>query len=223
MSWNLQRFGTDNFGNPLPNPEARLIQSSTSRQVAALRLTVDFRNYLQFRRRGDNALSREITVVNQLQALHANVRRSFLDVQQRQLTVEMETQVLERETANQEAARSLFALARRERIDLLEAELSVAVQEEVIRQSRAALLNAVLELRNVIGDPSLVILEVVPVPLRTFDPVGLDDEALVRVAMTSSPATALQRAQIQAQEGSVRSARAWWLPTLALNVDAGRW
>jgi outer membrane protein TolC len=40
--------------------------------------------------------------------------------------------------------------------------------------------------------------------------------------MTSSPATALQRAQIRAQEGSVRSSRAWWLPTLGLNVDAGR-
>ena len=82
---------------------------------------------------------------HELQTLHTEVRRVFLDAQERQVTVELEEQLLETQRRNHEAATRLFALARRERLDVLEAELEVTSQEEVVRQSRASVDNALLE------------------------------------------------------------------------------
>jgi len=222
MSWNLQRVGVDPFGNPLPNPEARMIQSSDSRQQAALRLTFDFRNFLQFRSRGANAVTRDVGVTAQLQALRTSVRRGFLDAQERQLAVELETELLETDRRTAEATQRLFALARATRIDLLGADLAVAEQEEALRVSRANLSNALLALRNAIGDPSLAPLGVEPVPLRMFDPARLDDEVVVRAALAGNPRIAQQAAAIRAAERQVVTTRSWWLPTLGLAASTGR-
>jgi outer membrane protein TolC len=223
MSWNLQRVGTDPFGNPLPNPEAQMVQSSTSSQNAALNLTMDFRNYLAFKNRGAQGELREMGADNQLRALQADVRRSFLTAQLRQLTVELEAQLLETQRKNQEVAELLFGLARSERIDVLEARLAVATQEEVLRQARADLIAALLVLRNLIGDSELHIGEVEPVSFRELDPATLDEEALVRTALLSSPTLLQQTAQIDITARQVSLTRAQrWLPTLGFALTTGR-
>jgi outer membrane protein TolC len=223
LSWNLQNVGTDPFGNPLPNPEARMVQSSTSQQRVAFGFNVDFRNYVTIRNRNANAEVREIDAANRLQSLRADVRRSFLAVQQQQLATQLEAELLVTEQQNQEIAERLFALARRERVDVLDAQLNVAQQEEALRQSHAALASALLALRNRIGDPTLQISEVMPVPFREVDPARIDEEALVRAALASSPAIVQQGAQIDAarrQASLVRGAQ--WLPTMSISANTGR-
>jgi outer membrane protein TolC len=200
-----------------------MVQSSTSSQGAALNLQVDFRNYLAFKYRGTQGALREISADNQLRDLHADVTRGFLTVQERQLTAELEAQLLETERKNMEAAQLLFGLARRERIDLLEAELAVAAQEEVLRKARADLSAGLLALRNLIGDAELRITEVEPVTFRDVDPAALDEDALVRTALTSSPTLLQQSAQIQAASRSVSLISAQrWLPTLGFSFSTGR-
>jgi outer membrane protein TolC len=222
IAWNLQRVGTDNFGNPVPNPEPRMVQSSRSQQVASLGLQLDFRNLLRWRQQGVQAESREVNAASELQTLRSTVRRAFLDAQERQVTVDLEVELLEVQRRNQEAATRLFALARRERLDVLEAELEVIAQDEVVRQARASLTNALLALRNAIGDSELEITAVEPVPMREVDPARLDEEALVRTALESSPRIRQQQAQIQLAQRQVNVVRSQWLPTLRFNVNTGR-
>jgi outer membrane protein TolC len=223
LSWNLQRVGTDPFGNPLPNPEARMVQSSQSSQRAALTFNLNFENYLVFRNRNANAEVREIAAANELQNLRADVRRSFLAVQQQQLVRNLEAELLETERQNQQIAEQLFALARRERVDVLEAQLNVAAQEEALRQSDAALASALLALRNIIGDPTLAIGAVEPVPFRDVDPALIDEEALVRAALASSPAIVQQNAQIDADRRLASRVRgSQWLPSIRIDASTGR-
>jgi outer membrane protein TolC len=222
VAWNLQRVGVDNFGNPVPNPEPRMVQSSRSQQVASLGLSLDFRSLLQWRQQGVQAESREIDAASQLQTLRSNVRRAFLDAQERQVTVDLEVELLEMLRRNHETASRLFALARRERLDVLEAELDVTAQEEVVRQARASHTDALLALRNAIGDPQLTITAVEPVAMRDVDPASLDEEALVRSALDSSPRIRQQQSQIEVAQRQVSVVRAQWLPTLRFGFNTGR-
>jgi outer membrane protein TolC len=223
MSWNLQRVGTDPFGNPLPNPEAQMVQSSQSRQQASLGFSFSFADYIQFSGRGDLAATRNVTAASQLHELHADVWRAYLHAQQAQVTAGLEQALLERQALNRDVAGRLYALAQRERIDLLEADLDIAVQEEQLRRARAELSTALLQLRNVIGDAGLEVGEVEPISFRAFDPAGLDDTALVRVALGASPAIALQEAEIRRAGRQITQARyQQWLPTLTVGFAASR-
>ena len=222
MSWNLQRTGTDNFGNPIPNPEPRMVQSSRSAQVAQLGLTLDFSRLLQLRQLNVRAEAREITVSSELQSLRSDVRLAFLNAQERQVTVELENQLLTVQRTNQETATQLFALARRERLDVLDAELDVIAQEEVVRQSHANLSNALLALRNLIGDASLQIGAVEPLTLRSIDPATLDEESIVRAALESNVRIRQQQATLEVARREVSLVRTNWLPTMTLNFNTGR-
>jgi outer membrane protein TolC len=223
VSWNLQRVGTDPFGNPLPNPEATTVQSSQSRQQLGLAFSFDFADYMQFRNRGSSATTRQAHAVDHLHELGAHVWRTFVEAQERQLAVGMEEELLDRLHRNREAARRLYALAQRERIDLLEADLDVAIQEEQLRQSRAALSMALLMLENAIGDAGLELDGVTPMPFRRLDPAAIDEESLVRVALASSPAITVQEVDVHSARQDLVEAR-WqqWLPTLSVSLSGSR-
>jgi outer membrane protein TolC len=222
MFWNLQRTGTDNFGNPIPNPEPRMVQSSRSQQSASLGLTLDFRNLLQLRQQHVRAEAREINVSNELQQLRSRVRLAFLDAQERQVTVDLENELLTVQRTSHETATQLFALARRERLDVLDAELDVIQQEEAVRQSQANLSNALLALRNLTGDPTLEIGAVEPLTLRSIDPATLDEESVVRAALESNVRIRQAQADLDVARRDVNLTRAQWLPTLSFNFDTGR-
>jgi outer membrane protein TolC len=222
MSWNLRRTGVDNFGNPIPNPEPRMVQSSQSQQSARVGLTLDFGRLLQFRQLSVQAEARETTVSSELQQLRSRVRLAFLDAQERQVTVDLENELLAVRRTSHETATSLFALARRERLDVLDAELEVLAQEEVVRQSHASLSNALLALRNLIGDPALVISAVEPLTLRSVDPATFNEESVVRAALESNVRIRQAQANLEVARREVNVSRTQWLPTLSFNVNTGR-
>ena len=222
MSWNLQRTGFDNFGNPIANPEPRMVQSSRSAQVASLGLTLDFRSLLRLRQQSASAESREINASSQLQTLRSNVRRAYLDALERQITVDLENELLVVQRNNEETATRLFTLARRERLDVLDAQLDVLAQEEVVRQSHANLSNALLALRNLIGDPTLSIGSVEAIALRSVDPAALDEEAIVRAALDSNVRVRQEQSDLEVARREVSLERAQWLPTLSFGLNTGR-
>ncbi len=222
MAWNLQTSGTDIFGNPVENPEARMIQSSTSTQRFGVGFQLDLRNLLNLRQQETQAEVRQFTALTQARVLRADVVRAFLDAQERQVTLELEEDLLETAQQNLELTRRLYQLARRDRMDLISAELDVAERESQLESARVEAENALRALRNLIGDPELGPIELVPVVLSVFDPVGIDDEALVAEAVETSPRMEQARAQLRNSERGISTQRAQWLPTLGLSMNTAR-
>ena len=222
LAWNLQTLGTDNFGNPVENPEARMIQSSTSTQRFGLGFQVDFRNVLNLRQQETQASLRDLAAITQLQGLRADVTRAFLDAQERQLTLALEVELLATAEQNLELTRRLYQLARRDRMDLISAELDLADRESQLEIARTDLRGALLALRNLIGDEELAAIELVPEEIRVFDPSALDDAVLVEQALRGSPRIGQARAAMESASRSVATQRAQWLPTLNLSMNTAR-
>jgi outer membrane protein TolC len=190
LAWNLQTLGTDNFGNPIENPEARMVQSSTSTQRFGLGFQVDFRNVLNLRQQETQASLRDLAAVTQLRGLRADVTRAFLDAQEREVSLALEEELLDTAVQNLELTRRLYQLARRDRMDLISAELDLADRESQLEAARTDLGAALLALRNLIGDERLEEIQLVPEEIRVFDPSALDDEALVERRCREAPASA---------------------------------
>lgn len=222
MDWNLTTRAFDNFGNPIENPETEMVRSSSSTQRAQLAFTVDFQNFVRFRQTGIQAESREAGAQFELYGLEADVARAFLDAQERQVSLELEEELLESAVRNREVVERLYGLARRDRMDLLSAELDVVEQENQLDESRAQLRTALLELRNTIGDPELQEFEIEPVGLRDVDPARLDEEALVDRALESSPRIRQQQLAVRVAERDVGSERARWLPQVSMSLSTFR-
>jgi outer membrane protein TolC len=222
IGWNLQTLGTDNFGNPIENPEARMVQSSTSTQRLGLSFQVDFRNLLNLRQAATQAELREFTASSQAQTLRAEVTRSFLDAQERQVSLTLEEELLERAQQNLELTRRLYELARRDRMDLISAELDVAERENEVQAAAVALDTARRELRNLMGDLELGDWVLVPEPLADFDASAIDDEAMVAEALRTSPRMLQSDAQLRSSERSISEQRARWLPTMSVSMNTAR-
>lgn len=222
MAWNLQTLGTDPFGNPVDNPEATMVQSSNSTQRVGASFVFDFRNLLNLRQQETQARVRDVAATTGLRTLRADVARSFLDAQERQVQLALEEELLETAERNLEVTRRLYQLARRDRMDLLSAELDVTERKGQIEAARADLAAALLALRNLVGDEALATITLVPEPLRLFDPAGLDDEALVEEALAGSPRIEQVLAQEESVARSVSLQRSRWLPTLSLSMNASR-
>jgi outer membrane protein TolC len=115
-----------------------------------------------------------------------------------------------------------FRLGLADRVDLLEAELDLVDQENTFDQSRADLTTILLQLRNRLGDASLGEFEIVPEPLRLFDPTLLDGEALVQRARESAPQVRQSRYTLADREVGVPLQRAQWLPTISVFASTDR-
>jgi outer membrane protein TolC len=222
LSWNLQTLGTDNFGNPIPNPEARMVQSSTSTQRLGMNFQLDLRNVLNLRQQEVQAEVRDFTALAQYRSLRADVTRAFLDAQERQVMLELEEELLQTAERNLELTRSLYRLARRDRMDLLSAELDLADREKQLEVARVEAEDALRVLRNLVGEPGLGPLRIVPEPLDVFDPAGVDGERLVSEALEGSPRVEQSRAQLRSAERGITIQRAQWLPTISLGMSTFR-
>src|SRR5205085_7451942 len=90
-------------------------------------------------------------------------------------------------------------------------------------QARANLSTALLDLRNEIGEVELEVGAVEPVPFRTFDPAGLDEDVLVRAAIASNVQLQQDRAQLAAYDRQLDVVKSQqWLPVIVLGANTGR-
>jgi outer membrane protein TolC len=222
LAWNLQTLGLDPFGNPVDNPEARMVQSSNSTQRLGVGFQVDFRNVLNLRQQATQAELREIGALTTVRNLRADVARAFLDAQERQVTLELEEELFRNAEQNLEVTHRLYRLARRNRIDLLSAELDLVERENQLEVARTEVEQGIRALRNLIGDGELGEVELVPEPLLTFEPARLDEEALVAEALDRSPRMEQARAQLRSSERDISTRRAQWLPVLSVSMNTAR-
>lgn len=222
MQWNRQAVGTDNFGNPIPNPDFRMVQSARSSQVAALNFDLQLQTLYERRVQRFEAEARETSVHQQGRALEADVRLAFLDAQERLQALELEEELLGVRSVNQEITEQLFRLGRADRPDLLGAELDFVEQEDQLARSRTDLRAALLGLRNLIGDAAVREIELVPTPLRIFDPALLDEEALVETALHSGVRIRQETLNVRQAEERASLRRAEWMPTVRLSASTGR-
>lgn len=222
MSWQRQTVVEDLFGNPLPNPETEMVQTSRSNQGASLNFNFDFGSLLDLRDQETQAELRFANLDQQQQELRADITQAFFDAQEQASTRELEHDLLDNAIRNRDAAQRLYRLARRDRTDLVAAELDVAEQENAVEEARFGYENALLSLRNLIGDPELRNFGLVEEPVQLFDPSFLDAEALVDRARTESAQVVQQQASIESARRDLTRGRADWLPTLNVNMSTGR-
>lgn len=222
MSWSRQAVGEDFFGNPVEQEETGTVQTSRSNQSFGISFGLDLNDVLRLRQNEEQARTRELNVESEVEGLRADVGQAFLGVQEQQAVLALEEELLETAEANRDLVERLYALAQRDRIDLVSLELDLAEQENALDESRSDLETARLELRNLIGDPDLGAFEVEPEPLQTFDPEGLDPEALVRASRRDSPRVRQAEATLRTEERDVSMTRAEWLPTLTFNWQRSR-
>jgi outer membrane protein TolC len=222
MQWNRQSFGTDNFGNPIANPDFRMVQTASSSQSASLSFNLSAQEL--FGRRTDRIQGeiREAAADQSSRALASDVRLAFLDAQERLQSQDLEATLLSMRSVNFDITEDLFRLARVDRAELLTAEIDLLDQQQQLEQSRAALGTALLALRNVIGDPSIAGIGIQPAELRVFDPASLDHEAIVRTALDSGPRIRQSQLTVRQAEGQIWLERAEWFPTLGLSASTGR-
>jgi outer membrane protein TolC len=221
-SWRRVTVAEDFFGRPLENPETRLVRTSTSNQGGRISLALDLRQFLQLQQRQTQADARQIAALSQWNAVRTSVVHAFLDAQQHELALELEERLLATARLTEEAAGQLFVLARSSRLDVLGAEVEVVAQTSAVERARAALRTSLLALRHLIGDPALDDVAIDPAPVTVFDPALLDEEALVRHAVGSSPQVLSQEATLETQRRSRSLQRAEWLPTLFVQAASGR-
>lgn len=222
MRWNRATIGTDNFGNPIPNPELRMIQSARSDQFASLLWELDVGDLYRRQATGLRAEGREVAVEGADSDLTSDVRSAFIDAQEMLESRRLEERLVAVQAVNREISERRFRLAQVDRPDLLGAELDHVEQKALLEESRAELSTALLRLRNVIGDPDPGSFEIAPTPLRIFDPGTLDVDALVEEAVESGPDVRAAALDLEIAERDVSLRRAEWFPTLEVSATAGR-
>jgi outer membrane protein TolC len=221
MQWNRQSVGTDNFGNPIPNPDFRMIQSASSSQSVFLNFQLNPVDFFARRTTRVDSEVRELQIVEGGFALESEVKLAYLNAQERMQSQDLEGTLLAIARENHDITQQLFRLAQVDRPDLLNAEIDLLDQEHQLAQSESGLRSALLRLRIAIGDPALGDFQIEPVALRLFDPSTLDAEALIGAAVSTGPR--VQEAELGVRrEETLRSVqRAEWLPDLV--VSAGMW
>ncbi|HKK51229.1 MAG TPA: TolC family protein, partial [Myxococcota bacterium] len=134
--------------------------------------------------------------------------------------LDVERSLLDGRRVDLESARLRFEVADASQVDVLDAEVQVTQQEITIERQRATLEQALLQLRQTLGGEEVA--AITPQPLPVFDPADLDEETLIRTALTRNPD--LQAAEVDlrgARIGVRESNEAWW-PTLNLQYNFSR-
>lgn len=220
---NITRRATDNFGNPIANPDADWVYFSSTRQSLDLNWRIQGASLLQaFRRQRLTNRERDMARTGALTELDVSVRRLFTDaLEQRDLMRAEEELVVAREV-DYEVAERLFSLAMRTRVDVLNAELAIEQQALALQQQRARFQQAKLTLRTELGDDELGDFTLADEPLPIFDPSGLDPDALVRRAHDVNPQLRQREVAVQsAQLGVAENRNSWW-PTVDLGMQVSR-
>jgi outer membrane protein TolC len=223
QSFVRREIGTDDFGNPIPNPEAVTRWNSSGSQNLSFGLDLfNGRNIYAFSetRAQVEVWTRgaETTLVTVL----SEVDRQFFEAQRGAELLEVEAEILRERERDLEVARRLFNLAVRNRTDVLGAELAVRRQEQTVENVRSDYEKARIALQTTLGRPDLDEFEMAPAPVEIFDPAILPEEDLVAAAMVTNPRVLGESARVRYANAGVSSARSDRWPTLRLNGNLGR-
>ncbi len=218
LNFNRRLQATDNFGNPIQNPNAEWLTASASRQNLTANVTL-FEGGRRFHARSleqAQGMSRERAAALQLTNTYAEVSTQFYETLLQSDLLALELEILEGKRRDLDSTQRLFRLASGTRVDVLAAELEVQQQERVVRQAESDYAKALLGLRVEIGAPSLGEFTTEGPAPEPFDPMVLDGESLLELALAGSPSIQRQEAEVGVGRSLLRSARGARWPTLSL-------
>ena len=157
-----------------------------------------------------------------LDGILAQVQNRFLSVLREKARVALESELLAERESDLRFAERRFELALDRRPDLLAREFDVEQQRATLRDAEGRVEIALLELRVLIGDPSLVSLDVAETLPEPFDPASLDIESLVARTLAENPALRAEEARVQISRAQLRADHAQWWPTISASTNWGR-
>lgn len=220
VNLNRRLQAEDNFGNPIVNPNVEWVTASRSSQDISARLSL-FEGGRRFHERGAErarGIARERRVEAEMTATWGRVATSFYETVRQSDLLGLEMAILEGKRLDLESTTRLFELAVGSRVDVLAAELEVQRQERAVRQAENNHAKAVLALRAEIVAPDMdefTTRGTVPEP---FDPVALDEVALIGMALERSPLILQNRAEVDVSRASLSAVRSARLPTISLTT-----
>jgi len=221
---NVVQTAFDNFGNPIENPEDSWRYSSNSSQD--LNFSWSFTGTSLFRDHRNMQIANEgrvIQVETQDNQIERTVKQRFLAVQQAQFQLELQETVLVDRQRDLVTTERRYALGQGTRVDVRRAELTISQQAQTLANQRRTLQQALLQLRTELGDPELGPIEIVPTPITVFEPSGLDANALVLIAQTSSPQARTAANSLESQRLSLTDVKQRsWVPTFNSSFRLGR-
>lgn len=216
--FNEQSIGTDDFGNPVENPEVRRLWSSGSDQGFSFRLPI-FEGGARFHDRSRaraNADANTWAARSALTAAEAEIKRQFFAAQLADELLRLESELLEARQDDLSATERLFEVAARSQSDVLGAELDVQRQARQRDAQAAERAKAMVALRAAIGDPALEVAGLAAETIAPVDPATLDVGALVQLAVSGQPLVHQRRAEIDMANASVSRARSARWPSISL-------
>jgi len=219
LSFDRQLISTDFFGNPIENPVAEWVTSSSSSQYlgGSITLCEGGQRCQQLTIQGAQARAREATVASRLRTLRAEVIRIYHRAQAQQATLRVEEDLLEGRRLDLDLTRRMFDLAGATRVEVLAAELNLQRQEQRIQQTEAQVEQGLLSLRRAIGDPQLEAFSLSEVLPEPSDPTSLDPDELVARAHATSPTIQEQVAQVDVGAAQMRAARGNRWPSMSVS------
>ena len=221
VNLNRRLQAEDNFGNPIVNPNVEWVTVSRSNQDISARFSL-FEGGRRFHDRGAErarGIARERGVEAEMTATWGRVATSFYETIRQSALLELEMAILEGKRLDQESTTRLFELAVGSRVDVLAAELEVQRQERAVRLAENEHAKAVLALRAEIVAPNMGEFTTRGTAPEPFDPVALDEVALIGMALEQSPLIRQNQAQVDVSRASLSAVGSARLPTISMSAN----
>lgn len=225
LNFNRRLRSTDNFGNPIENPETEWRTSSRSSQGLSGELTL-FEGGSRFHElsaAGAVADSRAAAARATLLEVEAGVARAYWEAARSRALLAVEEELLAGRERDLDVARRRFELAGVTRVDVLAAEQSLRQQEQALRQARSGYEKARLAVKRTIGNPEMGPFRIEAPDAGRFVGEGEalahlpSEDSLVARAMARNPRVVRDRAQVQAAEASASAVGGSRWPNLSLS------
>jgi outer membrane protein len=217
---NLQRFGRDDYGNPIEKESADWVYASSTSQYLNLAWDISGPSNFQAHRRQSlvNA-GRDLAQATALTAVQVEVRLLYMDALEQRELMESEEELLEGRRVDQGVAERLFSLGVKTPVEVLRAEFEVEQQSLALQRQRAAYQTALLELRAALGTDEGAPIELVSEPLPVFDPASLDTDALLSRARDVNPRLRAADVGVATADVEAAQARGMWWPQISVGLD----
>ncbi len=219
-----QTTAVDFFGNPIENPTSETIYTSSASQGLSLGLDL-FQGGRRFHQLGEARAAAEVSRrrgQGELNGVLAQVQRQFLGAQEQRALLTVEQELLAARERDLEVTRRLYDLANKNRADVLGIEVDREQQRSGVRRAEGEYQKARLALQTAIGDPGIREMTIGGPEPETFDPEGLDLDALVAQAVEASPRVLEAGASSRSLRAQLAMSRADRWPTISLNGNLGR-
>lgn len=223
-SFRRETTALDNFGNPIENPQAETVFSSSSGQGVSLGVDL-FQGGRRFHELGRARADAEVTRragEQELNDVLRDVQGQFIEAQKQRALLAEEEELLQGRRRDLELTQRLYELASKTRSDLIGSELELEQQRVAVGRSRGEYQKALLALKRVIGDPALGDVDVDGGGPEVFDPAGIEITQLLQEAMSASPTVREAMASSNSSQAALKVERSSRWPSLSLNSNLNR-